>query len=214
MLDTSKVYTSNNHGRFKIIKYNNAKSVEVKFIGTGFYSVVTAGNIRLGKVGDKLFGSVCGVGFVGLGSYAATKNRKQNKAHSVWESMISRCYSPLYHKKYPTYKDCTVCKEWHNFQSFAPWFYANYIDGYHLDKDIKVDGNKVYSPSTCLFVTPTDNIIKSAAKHYKFTSPKGVGFEVFNLSRFCVERMLGHSNMCRVWSGERAAHKGWIKSPE
>lgn len=38
------------------------------------------------------------------------------------------------------------------FSNFKRWFDEHYIDGWHLDKDILVKGNKVYSPETCCFV--------------------------------------------------------------
>tara|TARA_R110000744_G_scaffold380201_1_gene500145 strand:- start:1165 stop:1539 length:375 start_codon:yes stop_codon:yes gene_type:complete len=36
---------------------------------------------------------------------------------------------------------------------FADWFFLNYTDGLHLDKDILKQGNRVYSPDTCVFVS-------------------------------------------------------------
>jgi hypothetical protein len=45
-----------------------------------------------------------------------------------------------------------VCKEWHNYQTFAEWYYKYHIEGYRLDKDLKVMGTKVYSPETCTFI--------------------------------------------------------------
>lgn len=79
-------------------------------------------------------------------------NGKTHPFYSAWHSMIRRCYSE-YHKKYgPTYKDCSVCEEWRYLSNFKKWFDENYIEGSHLDKDILVQGNKVYSPDTCCFV--------------------------------------------------------------
>jgi len=80
---------------------------------------------------------------------------KHIPSYSRWHSMIRRCYSEHFHKSQPTYRGCTVCEEWQSFEGFKLWFNEHYIEGYHLDKDIKSKGNKVYSPDACLFV-PAD----------------------------------------------------------
>ena len=65
--------------------------------------------------------------------------------------------------------DCSVYEGWHNFQNFAKWYEDNYYEieeeQMHLDKDILVKGNKVYSPDTCVFVPETINglFVKSNA---------------------------------------------------
>lgn len=78
--------------------------------------------------------------------------------------MYQRCYNEGIHKIKPCYKDCTICEEWLNDKySFYEWvndgnFYE--IDGestVHLDKDILVKGNTIYSPETCLFVPASIN---------------------------------------------------------
>lgn len=38
------------------------------------------------------------------------------------------------------------------FSEFLKFYSEHYVDGYHLDKDILVKGNKVYSKETCCFV--------------------------------------------------------------
>ena len=92
--------------------------------------------------------------------------------------MLKRCYSGEYQKKEPTYKDCTVCKEWLNYSNFKKWYDDNYyeIDGERmaLDKDILVKGNKTYSPETCVFVPQNINklFIKSNKARGKY--PIGV----------------------------------------
>jgi hypothetical protein len=92
--------------------------------------------------------------------------------------MIRRCYDKKYQVKYPTYKDCKVCDEWLNYQNFAKWFDENYYqiddETMHIDKDILVKGNKVYSPETCVFVPQDINILFT--KRHR-TLPTGVQYD-------------------------------------
>lgn len=89
---------------------------------------------------------VCGIGVNDI--YGA----QNTIAWRRWESMLLRCYGKDYKNHRPTYIGCSVCKEWHKFSNFKRWFDNNYIEGYHLDKDILVRDNKVYSPETCCFI--------------------------------------------------------------
>ena len=73
--------------------------------------------------------------------------------YQTWKSMLERCYSAKYQAKKPTYKGCTVCDEWLTFSNFKAWMETQTWEGNHLDKDLLVVGNKVYSPETCLFVS-------------------------------------------------------------
>ena len=72
-----------------------------------------------------------------------------------------RCYDKEYQEKRPTYISCKVDEDWHNFQNFAEWYEENYYEvgdeRMHLDKDILVKHNKIYSPDTCIFVPITIN---------------------------------------------------------
>ena len=72
--------------------------------------------------------------------------------YSRWNSMLKRCYSKKYHCDRSTYIDCSVCDEWLTFSNFKKWMGLHDWKGKHLDKDILVKGNKVYSPEFCLFV--------------------------------------------------------------
>lgn len=64
---------------------------------------------------------------------------------------------------HPAYENCTVCKEWHNFQTFCDWYFKNYYDytggRLHIDKDILNKGNTVYAPDRCLLVPQKINMI-------------------------------------------------------
>lgn len=95
----------------------------------------------------------------------------------AWVGMIERCYDNKYHIKKPTYKGCTVCDEWLNFQNFAKWYTEHEyygISGYQLDKDILITGNKKYSPETCELVPSQINSLLLDSKKSRGDYPIGV----------------------------------------
>src|SRR5690606_9920035 len=72
--------------------------------------------------------------------------------HKRWSEMLKRCYSENYKKKYPTYNGCEVCEDWLTFSNFKKWMEKQEWEGNQLDKDILIEGNKLYSEHTCVFV--------------------------------------------------------------
>lgn len=209
MIDKSKVYKSLNYGTFKITEYIDSQHVKIKFLTTGYSYSTQLVNINSGAVKDKLYPSIHGVGFIGDGNYSASTSGSNSKAYSVWRGMIDRCYCKKQQKKKPSYIGCSVCDEWHNFQVFAEWFYLNYIDGCHLDKDIKIKGNKVYSPKACMFVPVKENSADGPSKAYRLINKSGVVFNVYNLSKFCRDNNINRSTMGSVCDGRVSSHKGW-----
>lgn len=73
--------------------------------------------------------------------------------------MLRRCYDARSREKSPSYDGCFVCDEWLIFSNFKKWFDKNYVEGYHLDKDIIKRGNKIYCPEKCRFVPPFVNTV-------------------------------------------------------
>lgn len=97
--------------------------------------------------------------------------RQQLKVYRVWSGIISRCYAPK-NQSYSRYggRGVYTCTEWLEFQGFAAWYNEQYKgEDWHIDKDILVDGNLVYSPETCTFVPPSINTFFA-------TLPKNEGF--------------------------------------
>lgn len=98
---------------------------------------------------------VCGVG-INDADYvvALTANGKQVRCpfYSAWKSMLERCYSVILRARRPTYIGCSVVPEWHSFMVFKRWMEQQDWQGKHLDKDLLIEGNKVYGPETCVFV--------------------------------------------------------------
>ena len=99
-------------------------------------------------------------------SWIVDGKRVKCKYYQTWRDMFKRSYSSKYHEKHPTYKGCSVDKEWHHFMDFRKWMVDKNWKDKHLDKDILVPGNKIYSSKTCVFVDPKINslLTDSAAK--------------------------------------------------
>lgn len=178
-----KVFTTNTGGDCVVVEYNGWDDVTVEFLDLHRAKVTTQmTNIRNGWVSNPYAKSVFGVGYSGEGLYKAKIGKKVSLVYYTWHGMMERCYSKKLHEKYPTYKDCSVCDEWHNFQVFAEWYcsHKNYGDGYELDKDILVKGNKHYSPETCCLVPKDINLIFNSCGKTRGLFPLGIGYDKAN----------------------------------
>lgn len=152
----------NNFGsKMKIVDYINATNIVVEFQDGHRAKVHTKyGEFKRGEISNPYDKTVYDIGYLGEGKY---RGRKHKKIYNAWLDMLQRCYNPYYLDKCPTYRDCVVCDEWHNFQNFAQWYEENYYEINNqrmcLDKDILSKGNKVYSPQTCVFVPNNINVL-------------------------------------------------------
>ncbi|AUR91783.1 winged helix-turn-helix DNA-binding domain protein [Vibrio phage 1.164.O._10N.261.51.A7] len=204
-----------NFGELEITGYESAVAVSVIFTRTGYECVTESSKIRKGSVKDPFVPIVSGVGFFGVGKHRARVGSHRSPTYNVWKNMLARCYDKDVQAKNPHYIGCSVCEEWHNFQNFAEWYESNKpstCGDYHLDKDIKIKGNRIYSPDACSIISPQLNSEASNAKNYKLISPEGVLVEVFNLKKFCNENELSDGNIGMVIRGKRNHHKGWRKA--
>ena len=91
-----------------------------------------------------------------------------------WMKMLERCYSIRLHNRRPTYTGCTVTSEWLFFNNFRLWMQKQDWQGKSLDKDILIQHNKIYSPSTCIFVTNEINNILINRSNFRGLYPLGV----------------------------------------
>ena len=149
-----KVFKSKSSGDFKILKYNNNENVEIQFLNTGYETTVQLINIKSGSIKDPYSPSVYGVGILGT-KYQAKINGVITKEYDLWHSMLRRCYSDASKKRYPTYESCEVSDKFKSYEYFYEW--CNSQVGFsnkdwHLDKDLLVKGNKVYSEDSCVFI--------------------------------------------------------------
>lgn len=179
--EVGKRYNTSSGGVCEIVRYINAKDVEVQFLDEHRHRVKTEmGNIRRGNVRNPFTKSVFGVGFLGSGVFTSKTGGKQTLEYIVWNSMMARCYGRLFQESNPTYVGCSVHPDWHNFQNFADWYVNQefYGLGYELDKDLLCKGNKVYSAETCCLVPRQLNTLLNTKKRGKNGLPVGVHKEV------------------------------------
>ena len=162
-----KVCKSLNSGDFKILKYNDARNVEIQFLNTGYEALVQLGNIRKGEVKDPYAPSVYGVGILGT-KYPSRVNGVLTKEYVLWREMLRRCYSDALKKRCPTYEGCEVSDNFKSYEYFYGWCHSQIgfsNQDWHLDKDLLTKGNKVYSENSCVFLPQEINslLIKCTA---------------------------------------------------
>ena len=171
-----KVCKSKSSGDFKVLKYNDNRNVEIQFLKTGFEMVARLDHIKSGEVKDPHSPSVCGVGIVGI-KYPISEGGVLTKEYTLWCNMLKRCYSDAYKKKQPTYIDCEVSDKFKSYEYFYEWCHKQIgfgVEGWQLDKDLLIKGNKVYSEDSCVFIPKEINTLLVKREASRGDYPIGV----------------------------------------
>ena len=174
-----------NYGGLVTVVGASSGGITVEFNDLHGYTIdVSRSAIKSGNLSNPYHRSLCGVGYHGVGKHIASKGGVQTRAYSVWTGMLSRCYSKdkSLMARTLSYRGVTVCKEWHNFQKFADWYYLQpncLAKGFQLDKDLKVLGSKEYSPANCSLVPAFINSMLGDGLHSRTAEtglklPRGV----------------------------------------
>lgn len=126
-----------------------------------------------------------------------------------WSSMIRRCYSESYIITRPTYRGCSVCDDWLRFSNFKSWMQKQDWEGKDLDKDIIIEGNKVYDPETCAFVSPDLNKFLNEGKLRKKDLPTGVSLQKNRRYRARINNLEGMVESLGQFDTAEEAHNAW-----
>ena len=165
-------YITNQGCTATIFEYFRWDNCSVIFEDGNILKNVRYADLKKGSIKNPFHLSVCGIGYLGIGNYSSAIN------HRHWYSMLNRCYNLTLHKERPTYKECSVSKKWECFQNFAEWHEENYnpkiMEGWALDKDILLKGNKIYSLETCCFVPQEINALFIKHQNARGKYPIGV----------------------------------------
>lgn len=101
--------------------------------------------------------------------------RLRMRGGEIWNSLVQRCKEGSKTKEeLPTYLD--VENHFKDFQDFMNWAtcQTGYHEGFDLDKDILVKGNRIYSKETCVFVPHEINMFFVLQKKKRGLYPIGV----------------------------------------
>jgi len=160
----------------KIIEYFNAYNCTIQFEDGNIVKGIAHGHFKRSCFKNHFHPSVFGVGYFGVGKYSKNDNPI---IYQHWQNMLGRCYNEKDRRRTPTYIDIEVCSEWKCFQNFAEWFeekYESHMQGWQLDKDILVKGNKVYSSETSCLIPRKINALFIKSNKARGKYPIGVSF--------------------------------------
>ena len=133
--------------------------------------------------------------------------------YSTWVGMLRRCYSKKNQERRPTYRGCAVSEDWLTFSNFKSWMEKQEFEGKQLDKDILFEGNKIYSPETCVFISGVVN---------NFTIDRGADRGEYLIGTYWNKEKGKFQSQCRNpftekleylgrFTSEQEAHQAWRK---
>lgn len=160
-----------------------------------------------------------------------TKTTIGKRVYALWFGMLRRCYDyqQQQRKRGKTYSDVIVCDRWFYLKNFyddiqklegyQEW-YENH-NSMSLDKDFYArEVTKIYSPTTCRFVTVQDNIremnercntIENTREYAKTTYVlfKGDEYRIFDTEKDACEFLgVKQCTVASSWRGKWKC-KGW-----
>ena len=134
-------------------------------------------------------------------------------AYRAWYSMLQRAYDKKLHDRQQTYSDVTVCKEWHSFSAFRAWWLASYREGWQLDKDLLVVGNKEYGPDVCVYIPSRLNNFTADCGASRGELPIGVSLckKTGKYQSQCNNPITGKRHGLGRFTTREAAHEAWLR---
>ena len=169
------IFPTNSSGDVVVESYDNHNHVTVRFVNTGVIRVTKMSKLRSGEIRDNSRKVVKynGEEFIGCGIGLPYKFNIH--PYRQWRSIIMRCYKPNRKGVCAAYNNCTMSKEWHDFEKFLEWYNTNkIIDDCCVDKDLLKKDNNIYCSENCCLVPQQINnaIIRQKSRRGKY--PIGV----------------------------------------
>ena len=123
-----------------------------------------------------------GVGVNDWHTNISNGSSKHIPEYKMWLRVLERSLSDKWKVSNPTYKDTTVDPRWYSMTAFIEdvstlvGYDKAITNGWHLDKDLLVKGNKLYSKDTCCFLPIEINSLMVMHRSSRGAHPCGVHF--------------------------------------
>lgn len=133
-----------------------------------------------------------------------------------WKGILQRCISKNFHENNPTYTKCSVCEDWKYLSNFIKWVDEQPNRDWQdcqLDKDLLVEGNKHYSPETCIYIPRSLNSFITDAARCR--GKHMIGVNVCASSKRnpfmaqCCNYFIGKQEYLGLYPTELEAHLAW-----
>lgn len=178
------------YGKYMLVEYINNQKVRIIFERTGYELTTSLQAVRNKVVQDPLQPSLYGVAILGL-PLKSYPTKLTKEAYRSYVSMIERVYV----RKFNTYIDCSVREDWLVFENYKAFFCEDSWrqDGWQLDKDLLVYGNRIYSKDTCVFLPPEINITMTTYREQRTEAshnlPPGVSYLSRGKKRYKIHKI-------------------------
>jgi len=198
-----------------VVYYNNFSNICVVFDGYEDKTKLVRGDhLRSGGFKNNYKPLIYGVGYLGEG-HLPSDSAFMKMVYATWKNMLARGYDSDTKAKQPTYEDVKVCEDWHCFNTFAEWMNSHKFKGlgYHLDKDLIIRGNSMYSSKNCTLLPQTLNLVITM----KASNGKETPLGVYKSGKSFYTKMniggKGIKNLGRYKTPEEA-HEVYVKAKE
>ena len=133
--------------------------------------------------------------------------------YRAWQNLLKRAYSKSFQERQPTYIGCSVSEEWKRFSNFRKWMVSQDWEGKQIDKDLLVEGNKVYSEETCVFVSRAVNMfmIDRGASRGEWLIGVCRHKRDDNFQSHCRNPFTKKQEYLGLFVNEQEAHQAWLK---
>lgn len=132
--------------------------------------------------------------------------------YATWVDMLRRCYSETHKAGRPAYDGCEVDSAWHLFSAFRSWMELQPWQGNHLDKDILIQGNRIYQADRCVFIPRALNNFLTDRSAARGQWPIGVSF-ASRRGKFmaqCGNPFTGKGENLGYHATPQEAHAAWL----
>ena len=166
---------------------------------------------------DRTIPSVYGVGYMGNNpELKSSCNGKKCPIYDTWYRIIERCYSKKVHERFPTYIGCYTSEEFTDYSKWRIWYdncqYKH--EGWQLDKDLLVKGNKIYSSETCVFLPRIINSVLTKSNKTRGKYLIGAYFDTHNNKFKAHISKRGKNTTLGYFENETDAHLAYKEAKE